>query len=180
MFVKYHIRSSEHFLQVSSLSLIFLITLYWTLKLKQYKKSFSSLLLVRCCGLPSTHWISKATALSATVLTPPEYLETFDKRKNFCEISFVFLFLKPFLILLLKFCSDRGVTSLRESQSHPCCENIQRNDEIPFIPSHWAWNHQHTISKHFFTTLRENMEQFKAADDPMIHKISFAQILIGA
>ena len=56
---------------------------------------------------------------------------------------------ETFSLLLLKFCSDRGVTSLRESQSHPCCENIQRNDEIPFIPSHWAWNHQHTIFKHF-------------------------------
>ena len=61
----------------------------------------------------------------------------------------MFLFLKPFLILLLKFCSDRGVTSLRESQSHPCCQNIQRNDEIPFIPSHWAWIHHYTIFKHF-------------------------------
>ena len=55
----------------------------------------------------------------------------------------------PLNILLLKFCSDRGVTSLRESQSHPCCENIQRNDEIPFIPSHWAWIHHYTIFKHF-------------------------------
>ena len=61
----------------------------------------------------------------------------------------MFLFLKPFLILLLRFCSDRGVTILRESQSHPCCENIQRNDEIPFIPSHWAWIHHYTIFKHF-------------------------------
>ena len=51
---------------------------------------------MRCCGLPSTHWISKATALSATVLTPPEYLETFDKRRNFVKFLLCFYFWNPF------------------------------------------------------------------------------------
>ena len=41
-------------------------------------------------------------------------------------------------------------------------------------------------SLHYFQTLLttlffwENVEQFKAADDPMIHNLSFAQLLIGA
>ena len=61
----------------------------------------------------------------------------------------MFLFLKPFLILLLRFCSDRGVTISQRVSIPPLLSNIQRNDEIPFIPSHWAWNHQHTIFKHF-------------------------------
>ena len=73
----------------------------------------------------------------------------FWQEEEFCEISFVFLFLKPFLILLLKFCSDRGVTISQGVSIPPLLSNIQRNDEIPFIPSHWAWNHQHTIFKHF-------------------------------
>ena len=61
----------------------------------------------------------------------------------------MFLFLKPFLILLLRFCSDRGVTISQRVSIPPLLSNIQRNDEIPFIPSHWAWIHHYTIFKHF-------------------------------
>ena len=110
------------FFRFPSLSLIFLITLYWTLKLKQYKKSFSSLLLVRCCGLPSSHWLSKARAINATVLMPPKYLETFDKRKNFVKFLLCFYFWNLFSFYCWGSVQTEVWRYLRESQSHPCCQ----------------------------------------------------------
>ena len=80
---------------------------------------------------------------------PPKYLETFDKRKNFVKFLLCFYFWNLFSFYCWGSVPTEVWRYLRESQSHPCCENIQRNDEIPFIPSHWAWNHQHTIFKHF-------------------------------
>ena len=79
---------------------------------------------MRCCGLPSSHWLSKARAINATVLMPPKYF--------IVEVLF-----RPR-------CDESQRVSIP-----PLLSNIQRNDEIPFIPSHWAWNHQHTIFKHF-------------------------------
>ena len=77
---------------------------------------------MRCCGLPSSHWLSKARAINATVLMPPKYLETFDKRKNFVKYLLCFYFWNLFSFYCWGSVQTEVWRYLRESQSHPCCQ----------------------------------------------------------
>ena len=79
---------------------------------------------------------------------PPKYLETFDKRKNFVKFLLCFYFWNLFSFIVEVLFRPRCDESQRVSIP-PLLSNIQRNDEIPFIPSHWAWIHHYTIFKHF-------------------------------
>ena len=79
---------------------------------------------------------------------PPKYLETVDKRKNFVKFLLCFYFWNLFSFIVEVLFRPRCDESQRVSIP-PLLSNIQRNDEIPFIPSHWAWIHHYTIFKHF-------------------------------